>query len=289
MSSKRKEKAQILSHKEIAPDIFDMKLKTSLAKDAGAGRFVGVYPQDKSKLLPRPISICEVDNGEEWIRLVYRIAGEGTREFSRLGEGDSIDLLGVLGNGFPVSQAKGKKVALIGGGIGIPPMLQLAKEISDSGENGIKTADDIHIIVGYRDSITFLKEDLSRYGTVHIASEDGSVGTKGNVLTILQQEMFVQDPPEIIMACGPLPMLKALKEYSELHSHDDGLACKQGAAYEHKHGIKTYISLEEHMACGVGACLGCVCKTSKIDHHSGVHNARICTDGPVFDAQEVEL
>ena len=105
-------------------------------------------------------------------------------------------------------------------------------------------------------------------GTVYIATEDGSVGTKGNVINAIEENHLQAD---VIFACGPMPMLRAIKKYAE----------------EKK--IKAYISLEEHMACGVGACLGCVVKTKEVDHHSHVHNARICTDGPVFDAEEVEI
>ena len=152
----------------------------------------------------------------------------------------------------------------MGGGIGVPPILELAKQIAE-----IKaTVQDIIIVLGYRDEKTFLKEDFEKYGRVYIATEDGSVGTKGNVMDAIRENGLAAD---MIFACGPMPMLRAVKSY----------------AGEQK--IKAYISLEEHMACGVGACLGCVVKTKEVDHHTHVHNARICTDGPVFDAEEVEI
>lgn len=288
MNGKKKETARVLSQKMIAPDIYDLWLETSLAETAGCGQFVGVYPKNGAMLLPRPISICQVkkvgealvcsvpeskemsergnpENGSALqtsaLRLVYRIAGKGTAEFSSLKEGDEVELLGVLGNGFPVREAAGKKVVLMGGGIGIPPMLQLAKELKQAGNEAT-------VIVGYRDSKLFLKEDLECYAKVLIATEDGSVGTKGNVLTAMKEQGVEAD---VIMACGPMPMLRAIKAYAE------------------EKDIVAYISLEERMACGVGACLGCVCKTTKKDHHSHVNNARICTDGPVFDAREVDI
>ena len=127
---------------------------------------------------------------------------------------------------------------------------------------------DKKIIVGYRDASLFLKEDLEKYGEVIIATEDGSVGTKGNVMDAIREKGLKAD---MIYACGPMPMLRAIKQYAE------------------KEDIPAYISLEERMACGVGACLGCVCKTKDVDAHSHVHNARICTDGPVFEAKEVEI
>jgi len=255
---KQKTVGKVISQKEIAPDIYDMWIETDLAAKAQAGQFIGVFPRDKSTLLPRPISICEVREDGRALRIVYRIAGQGTAEFSGRKEGDSIEILGVLGNGFPVEKAEGKKVFLMGGGIGIPPMLQLAKQMQA----------DKQILLGYRDGQLFLKEDLERYGKVYVATEDGSEGTKGNVMDAIHANGLEAD---VIYACGPMPMLRAIKAYAK------------------EHQIKAYISLEEHMACGVGACLGCVVKTKEVDHHSHVHNARICTDGPVFDADDVEI
>lgn len=261
MNGKRKEKARVLSQRMIAPDIYDMWIATDMAKEAGAGQFIGVYTNNAANLLPRPISICEVDREEMALRIVYRIAGKGTAEFAAWQPEQEVLLLGVLGNGFPVEEGKGRKVVLMGGGIGIPPMLQLAKELSALGE-------DVTIIPGYRDSQLFLKEDLEKYGKVYVATEDGSAGTRGNVLTVMEEKQIKAD---VIMACGPMPMLRAIKAYAK------------------EHQIAAYISLEERMACGVGACLGCVCKTTHKDMHSYVNNARICTDGPVFDAKEVDI
>lgn len=255
---KQKQTATVLAQKELAPQIYDMWIGTDLAEQAKPGQFLCIYPRDKSTLLPRPISICEVREDRRALRIVYRVAGQGTGEFSKYQEGDSIDIMGTLGNGFPLEEAKGKKVFLMGGGIGVPPVLQLAKEMKA----------DRQIVVGYRDGSTFLKDDLEKYGKVYIATEDGSVGTKGNVMNAIEDNGLEAD---LIYACGPMPMLRAIKAYAAAHH------------------IRAYISLEEHMACGVGACLGCVVKTKDADHHSHVNNARICTDGPVFEADEVEI
>ena len=263
MDQKRKVKASLLSQRMLAPEIYDMWLATDLAAQAKAGQFVGVYPGDKSHLLPRPISICEVDRERGALRLVYRIAGAGTAEFASWQPGQEAMLLGVLGNGFPAPAARGKRVVLMGGGIGIPPMLELAKALAGN---------DVTIIAGYRDNQLFLKEDLEKYGRVLIATEDGSAGVKGNVLTAMEKE---QIEAEVIMACGPMPMLRAIKSFARE---------KNGGQ-----GIPAYLSLEERMACGVGACLGCVCKTTHKDAHSHVNNARICTEGPVFEAGEVDI
>lgn len=258
MAQKRKTTVTVVSQKQIAAQIYDLWLETELVEDARAGQFVAVYPHNAATLLPRPISICEVDRDRRRMRLVYRIAGKGTAEFSSCRAGDRLDVLGVLGNGFPIEKAAGRKVFLMGGGIGIPPMLQLAKELEAKKQ----------ILLGYRDQDLFLQEDLGQYGQVYIATEDGSVGVQGNVMDIIRLNELQAD---VIMACGPMPMLRAIKKYAA------------------EQGIDAYISLEERMACGVGACLGCVCKTTGIDHHSHVNNARICTDGPVFEAKEVEI
>lgn len=258
MSQKKKITARVVSQREIAPQIFDLWLETELASDAHPGQFIAVYPKSADTLLPRPISICEVDKERSRLRLVYRIAGKGTKEFSGWQEDEKVSVLGVLGNGFPLEKAQGKKVFLMGGGIGIPPMLQLAKELQAEKQ----------IILGYRNRDLFLSEELRQNGTVYTATEDGSAGCCGNVLDAVRENGL---QAEVIMACGPMPMLRAIKKYAA------------------ENGIEAYLSLEERMACGVGACLGCVCKTKEVDHHSHVHNARICTDGPVFEAKEVDI
>jgi len=255
---KQKQTAVVLSQREIGTDIYDMWIGTAMAEEVKPGQFLGIYPRDKSTLLPRPISICEVNAERTALRIVYRIAGAGTKEFSSYGKGDPVAILGTLGNGFPVEKGRGKKVFLMGGGIGIPPLLELAKRVDAEKQ----------IIVGYRDRGLFLKDDLEQYGEVYVATEDGSAGTKGNVMDAIAANALKAD---VIYACGPMPMLRAVKSYAA------------------EHHIEAYISLEERMACGVGACLGCVVKTKETDHHSNVRNARICTDGPVFEAGEVDI
>lgn len=250
--------ASVLTQREIAPNIYDMWLETKMAATAEPGQFIGIYPRDKSLLLPRPISICEVSPDRTALRIVYRVVGQGTWQLKYSDPQTSIKVLGPLGNGFPLEQGKGKKVFLIGGGIGIPPMVELAKRLSAQKQ----------IILGYRDQFCFLSADLEQQGKVFIATEDGSVGTKGTVLDAIRENGLEAD---IIYACGPMPMLRAIKAYAQ------------------EKGIPAYISLEEHMACGVGACLGCVVKTKEVHHHTNVNNARICTDGPVFEASEVEV
>lgn len=256
--AKRKETAKIYRQEQLACDVFSLTVETSMAKEAVAGQFLGVYIDDSSKLLARPISICDVDKENGLIRMVYRISGEGTRELSDYHAGKSIDILGVLGNGYNIDITKGKKTIILGGGIGIPPMLLAAKSVPGEKE----------IVLGYANEQTFLLDEFKNIAPTHVATMDGSVGTRGTVLDAMLEKGIIGD---ILFACGPMPMLRALKQYAE------------------EHQMEAYISLEERMACGVGACLGCVCKTVEKDHHTHVNNTRICTEGPVFNAKEVEI
>lgn len=260
MSEKAKESCSIVSQECIGTDIYSMWLETkTIAQSAKPGQFLSLYSRDGSKLLPRPISICEIDKEKNRIRLVYRVTGKntGTEEFSRLHARISVEAMGPLGNGFPLEEGNGKRIFLIGGGIGIPPMLETAKQLQAEKQ----------IILGYRDEL-FLNQEFEQYGDVYLATEDGSAGTKGNVLDAIREHHLQAD---MIFACGPTPMLRALKAYAQ----EQGIVC--------------YISMEERMACGIGACLGCVCQSKEVDGHSHVHNKRICKDGPVFLSTEVEL
>ena len=255
---KVKEKCTVISQDCIAKDIYSLWLKTDkIAAQARPGQFVSVYCNDGGHLLPRPISLCEINQEKGTLRLVYRVVGKGTEMFAALKAGDSVEVLGPLGNGFPMEEAEGKRVFLIGGGIGVPPMLETAKQLKG----------EPVLVMGYRDEL-FLTDEMKKAGELVIATEDGSAGTKGNVLDANRENDLKAD---MIFACGPKPMLRALKAY--------GL----------ENNIPCYVSMEERMACGVGACLGCVCQSTEVDDHSQVKNKRVCKDGPVFLSTEVEL
>ena len=263
MASKYKELSTIISQTCLAPGIYSMWLSTEqIAGEAVPGQFISVYCNDGSKILPRPISICEVDKEKNALRIVYRVAGKGTSEFSEMKEGQTLEILGPIGNGFPLERCpEGKKAFLIGGGIGIPPMLGLAKKLHAEGKKVIA-------VLGYRDAKTFLAKEFEEVAEVVIATEDGSVGVKGNVITAIKEKGLTADT---VYSCGPTPMLRGVK------------------AFAAEAGIPAQVSLEEKMACGIGACLACVCKSKEKDHHSNVNNKRICKDGPVFWAQDIEL
>ncbi len=250
------ETAIVSSQEALAHDIYSMVITTEqIAKEAKPGQFISVYSRDGASLLPRPISICEIDGNR--LRIVYRVAGKGTKEFSGYRPGDQVRIMGPLGNGFPLEAAEGKTALIIGGGIGIFPLLELAKRLKGRKE----------IVLGYRDHV-FMKEAFEAWGPVSVATEDGSQGTKGNVLDAVREKGIEAD---VIYACGPAPMLKGIQ------------------AFAAERNLEAWISLEERMACGIGACLGCVCKSREVDHHTNVHNKRICKDGPVFRGEEVEL
>ena len=164
--------------------------------------------------------------------------------------------MGPLGNGFPL---EGEKTVVVGGGIGVPPMLELAKQLSGS----------VTAVMGYRNDDMFLTEEFTDVAAeLIIATDDGSVGVHGTVVDAMKENDLDAD---VIYACGPKPMLRGVAEYAA------------------ERRIKCYVSMEERMACGVGACLGCVCQSTEKDDHSHVNNKRVCKDGPVFLSTEVVL
>ncbi len=250
----------IIRQEPLSSDIFSVWLSCrDISAEARAGQFVGIYSRDSARLLPRPVSLCEIDHADGAIRLVYRVAGAGTAELSRLHTGDIVRLIGPLGNGYPVDEEKYHDPVLIGGGAGIPPLLELSKSLKNSNRT---------IVIGYRRELFLYDEFEASGGRICIAMENGYAGVRGNVMDAINTASVTGD---VVYACGPKPMLSTV------------------AAFAREKGIPAFVSLEEHMACGVGACLGCVVRTKHKDPHSNVNNARICTEGPVFDASEVLL
>lgn len=240
---------------EIAADTYDFTVRApELAAAARPGQFAHIYVPGRT--LRRPISICDIDRENGTLRFVFQIRGAGTADLAKFKAGDSLDILAPLGNGFSIEP--GKKALFVGGGIGVPPLLGAAKHY---GENAV-------VAVGFRSAdYAILTEDFKAAGcAVRVATDDGSLGHHGLVTDLIRD---VQ--PDIICACGPMVMLRAV------------------AAYAKENGIRCEISLEERMACGIGACLACVCKSTEKDAHSNVKNKRVCKEGPVFRAEEVDF
>ena len=237
----------LLSNTEIAQGIFDMRLAYAQEDlPVACGQFAHVYVPGKT--LRRPISVCDASGGE--LRLVYQVKGEGTKIMSQMQSG-TVDVLAPLGNGFHIEP--GKRYALIGGGIGVPPMLYTAKQ-----------CDDPLIITGFRNaSLVILQEDLAAQGETLLCTDDGTAGVKGFVTDLLRAHIAEVDE---VCACGPTPMLKAV-----------AAVCKE-------HGKPCQVSLEERMGCGVGACLVCAVKVRKNGKEIMQH---VCKNGPVFNAEEV--
>lgn len=237
--------AKILSNVEIAKDIWKMELKTDLAKIAKPGQFIEITVP--GFYLRRPISISEIK--EDILVIIYKVLGEGTLKMTEL-EG-KLDIFGPLGNGFP-SEDK-EEVLLIGGGVGVPPLYETAKQYLSKDAR-------VTVVLGANDagSVFYVDEFKALGCDVYVATMDGSLGTKGTALDAIK-ENNVTCP--FVLSCGPLPMLKAINEqYSE-----------------------GYISLEARMACGLGACMGCVVKDVE------GHSLRVCKDGPVFEMGKVAL
>ncbi|MBR6623153.1 MAG: dihydroorotate dehydrogenase electron transfer subunit [Ruminococcus sp.] len=239
----------------IARNIYSFTISCpEIAQIAVPGQFVHI--RIGSFTLRRPISICGIDPIKGTLRIVFEIRGEGTSAIADLNKGDVIDMLAPLGHGFTVNPDF-KKVILIGGGIGTPPMLPLAKAY---GEKAVA-------ISGFRNaSAVILQEDFAAAGAETIlCTDDGSAGIHGFVTQPLE-ELVRNGGVDAVFACGPTPMLKRITEI-----------CKENSVY-------CEISLEERMACGIGACLGCACKTKRNDEEYFAH---VCKDGPVFKAEEV--
>lgn len=233
----------IIENIEIAKNIYIIRLK---------GDFEGVPGQfymlrgweGNDPFLPRPISIADLNDGV--LTMIYEIRGRGTHIVSDLKPGQSLSLLGPLGNGFPISE--GKKTAIVGGGIGIAPMLYLARYLGDKAV----------LYAGFRSEPYLLESFKEHVSEILISTEDGSYGHKGFVTGMIDPEAY-----EIIYSCGPMPMMEAL-----------GKLCKGRS--------ELIVSLESHMACGIGICLGCTVPTVR-----GME--RVCKEGPVFRAEEVLL
>lgn len=244
--------ATVLENKKIAENIFSLTFAVEDAISVRPGQFcmIGVsgYP------LRRPIAICKAEG--ERITVCYQLKGGGTHELATYAAGDKLSVLLPLGNGFCVKPEE-RKVALVGGGVGIFPLISALRAYAGDQE--------IHAYMGFRNhAAVCMQSELERANALTICTDDGSLGYHGNAVRAFMYDVETVQP-DVVLACGPLPMLRALKQATS------------------DMGIPVYVSLEERMGCGIGACLVCVC-----DKTGGSH-ARVCKDGPVFEVSEVVL
>lgn len=250
------EQCRLLHKVEIAPGIYNVTLSApQIARIAAAGQFVNILCNGFE--LRRPISLCGFDGELGVIRLVFEVRGKGTAWLADRQEGDELDIIGPLGHGFPLLDAS-QKAVMIGGGIGTPPLLPLARHY---GANAT-------VITGFRNKdAAILQPDIAACGAQPVlCTDDGSAGFHGFTTQALEAHL-AQNSCDVIYTCGPKVMMQRV------------------AAIAAKHDILCYVSMEERMACGVGACLGCVCKTKE---GGDTKHTRVCLNGPVFRAEEVD-
>ncbi len=243
----------VITKKKVAPGIFDLTIVSQqIAEYAIPGQFLHI--KCGNYILRRPISICDVFN--DYVRFLFDIRGDGTEWLSTVQEGDNLDVLGPLGNGFEIL-APEKNAVLVGGGIGIYPLLTTCKNyVSPS------------VLLGFRNSsVITLTNDFKEYGaSVEIATDDGSFAYHGLVTDLLAEKLTTSHV-DIIYTCGPRLMMKKVYELANQYK------------------IRCQVSMEERMGCGVGACLVCACKTYKANG-TETHSF-VCKDGPVYDAEKV--
>lgn len=245
--------SEVLKNEMISNYAYKITFKNEeLAKKVNVGQFVHIKLANEFTLR-RPISICDVYN--DVITIVFEIRGKGTQWLATVKKGDKLDVLGPLGNGFDLSQT-GENPIFIGGGIGVPPMLHCCKETENA-----------TMIAGFRnkDYVMLFEEFKKVTKETYITTDDGSFGRKGFVTDVLKEKI---SEASSVYACGPKNMLKAIAEICE----ENDVFCE--------------VSLEERMACGVGACLVCACEVYA-NENGDKKFAHVCKDGPIFNAKEV--
>lgn len=259
-------KAEIQTNAELCPQYFHLKFQVQETEfTSNPGQFVMLRgPWGYDPLLPRPFSLLNCDDGNRVMEVLYKTVGRGTQLLSTMGPGDEIQVLGPLGNGFPleeVTSAEGK-VLMVGGGFGIAPFFHAARFLAEKNV-------DFEVYFGGRTSgdLPWANEMEEAYpGKLHLTTNDGSTGEEGLVTAPLIRELEKDGRIQGVWGCGPHPMLKALTEIGE------------------KYQVPCSVSLEEFMGCGIGVCLGCV---TEIRHGDTCHHDRICMEGPVFEGPKV--
>lgn len=254
-----KEQMLLVEQVQLAPRIFSMILQGEMVSEMRIGQFIHIRVPNDAMLLRRPISISEIDYGKSQCRIIYRVEGLGTDVFSNMVAGDYLDVMGPLGNGFEIDFLKdGDPILIIGGGIGVPPLVEVAKQAAKRGAK-------VTSVIGFATKeAVILEEELAQYGSVHVTTDDGSYGIKGSVATVVEQ---LTNDFSAIYSCGAPGMMKYVDQRFQDHPH-------------------AYLSLEARMACGMGACYACVVKPKRGQEHE---NKRVCKEGPVFETGSLVL
>lgn len=259
--------AVVLSNREITPGHYLLVAAApGVAEGASPGQFAHIRCGDTmDPLLRRPLSFHRIEPRAGRVTFLYRLVGRGTALLARKGEGEILDLLGPLGRGFPFPVGSGPAV-LVGGGIGVAPLLALADALRQAGREMV-------VLLGARTRgyLPRWEEFGGRGSQLKVVTEDGSLGERGLVSDLLEDWLNTQQARAgtergTLYACGPVPLLKKVQEIARARD------------------LTAYLSLEERMACGVGACLSCACRAAGAPAY-----LKVCVDGPVFPAREVEL
>ena len=261
------QKAPVLMNRRIARDHFLMRLKSpAAARRAQPGQFVHVLCEGesagRSPLLRRPISMVDADPKKGTLDFIYKVLGLGTEVLSHVRAGSRVDFLGPVGRPFPFPR-KGQAIWLVGGGVGIPPLVFLAKVLTSAGPA------DIRVFLGARtkDWVICAADFRKLKLPVHIATDDDTAGHCGSVVDLLAKNPVMQSPALYI--CGPTPMMAAAARWAKVR------------------GIPAQVSLEERMGCAMGVCMGCVVEVNDEPVGSHARFQRVCTEGPVFSAEEI--
>lgn len=253
----KQEMMTIVRQQELAPRIYELVLAGELVKEmAMPGQFLHIRVPRSDLLLRRPISINQYDSEKGTCTIIYRVEGDGTKYFSEMAVGMKLDVMGPLGHGFEINDLNaGDTAFVVGGGIGVPPLYQLSKELT---AKGVRV---IHFLGFGTQEVVYFAEEFQELGETRFSTDDGTFGIQGNVGNLLLSE---KEQPDAVFACGNNGLLKTVEQlYSEVEN--------------------VQLSLESRMACGMGACYACVCHVPEDENES----VKVCEDGPVFKAGEV--
>ena len=257
--------AELVRKEQLKPNIFKYSVKApSIVKNSKPGHFIEIRVSDQTEpFLRRPISIHNLDREEGILEFIFQVKGKGTEILSKKEVGSQIDIIGPLGYG-TFKYEEYKNIAIIGGGIGVFPLYELAKCAKENNKN-------VNTYLGFRSKdFALLEEEFKNVSDkVILTTDDGSYSKKGFAINYLEKDIE-EGKIDSIYACGPLPMLKAVQKLAL----EKDLPCQ--------------ISLEEKMGCGLGVCLGCAVKTSKSSKEAPEY-VHVCKAGPVFNAKDVEI